>query len=261
MDELLKITRTTSNKIERLEKYVNKMKKLIKDKTNNILTDEKEKKHNFKIDAANEIFRKKSSKINKLIYKIREINEETNIGKKTKELQIKNLSLRFSKVLNNYREVQILNKNQELKRTKKEYLIMNPKANSDDLNKYLNSKGKTKKSIFSVGSEKSNILNKKIEKRHERIKNISKNAIEIAELIQTNKDLVFSQKDIIDKIEINIETTLEDIEEANENLETAQEYQRSANYIRDNIIKIIIGFSIISGIGFIIYIYLNRNKN
>ncbi|KAF7699591.1 Syntaxin-1A [Cucumispora dikerogammari] len=260
MQEFLKTTRKTANKIDRLARYVNKMHKISSTKTNNIFTHKQEKKQYYKIDAVNQIIRKKTAQINILIKSMRETNENTDaLSIEVRENQIRSLSLKFSRVLNKYRDIQIQNGKLEIERTKKEYLIMNPQATTKDLNEYLNSHGKTQKSVFAVGSERSTVLNKRIEERHKRIKNISEDAVALAELIQMNKDLIFAQRKTVDRIEINIETALEEVQEANQNLEDAREYQRRANELRNTIIKIVVGVLIALGVGGLLWLIISRS--
>lgn len=249
MDEFLRESKTVSISLDRLEKYENKLEILFNDKTNNPLNFKEEKKINFKIDAANKIFKEQSTKIKNFLLKIKN-NENNEISQKTKEIQIENIGFRFSEILKKYQKILLEQGDLEKERAKNEYLIMNPKATEKDIDEYLNSKGKTQKSVFAAGKERSTALNKKIEDRHKRIKEISKNAVVIAELIQISKDLVFEQRESINKIEINIETARRDTQQGTENLEQAREYQQAANQIRSLVIKAvcIIGGLLLLGI-------------
>lgn len=232
MESFLSQIKLLSKKLARLKDYLNELQKYNNLKRKKALNEEEEDKINGRIHAINELFRTESKKIRNELNYIEEENKtienKENLVYETRLLQWRGLSKLLFEILKDYRNEQLSSSKEEQKKIEKEFYIAHPKATEDDFEKYFTQhKGK----IFQTSSIKSKLIDR-IEKRQAMMRQIAKNAVEVAQLIEESHNLIFAQADLVEKIEVNIETAKKSTEKGVENLESALAAQRRANTIK-----------------------------
>lgn len=247
METFLSQVKVLSAKCHRLTDYLDQLKNLYEKKTQSALSESQEESVDKKIKAVTSLFNGESKKIKEELDLIEGENEkykESNLVYQARVLQWKNLSKKLLVVLDDYRNTQLNFNRSEKERLEHEYLIANPTATKEDARAYMGKNNK--ESVFGASSIKSKLLLERIERRHANILAISQAAVEINELIETSRGLVYAQQEMVDKIEITIDRSKKHTVKAKADLESALANQRRINMFKK--IFYTIGAVIVGGI-------------
>lgn len=272
MRKFLELSAETSDKIKKLDGYVDEFKSYTLSKQNSVLTDKEEQKVDNKLKAIDKIVMFLSSEIKIDIEKQQEEtrkmakfikNNPGANGISVSEVEMRELHTfkhgnDLSKALRNYQNMQCSYKESEKDRLKEIYLVANPEATEEDI-KNLNDESKCESllaSAFALGSHSAKGILEEANNRKAKIEQIVKLINSLVTLIDEIDNTVRKNGKIIDKISLSVASSDTNTSHANSELRKALAYERKAMYIK----RIIAAIIVICIVGFFAWIFMKIDK-
>jgi t-SNARE complex subunit (syntaxin) len=142
------------------------------------------------------------------------------------------MTKQFMDSMNRYSSVQENYKAKYHENLKRQYLIVRPDANEEELEKIFDKNGEVEmtRQIFSLGDQKRTDAKRALDEmreRHQDIMLIEKNIIELNQLFREMSILVDQQGDLVNQIESHVDRAAHYTEQAAGEMKIAVEHQKS----------------------------------
>lgn len=239
MNEFLSECRKIEDRIEKLNKLIQKLKYLSNLKANSIMSDMEENNLDNKVSVLNNLFKEDSSDLKEKLKTIHDENKHVNSEENEFEADTRNsqwqvLTNKLAETIELYRTEQLSHTKEEKKRLKSQFLIVKPDATEQELHELLNSKEghKLLEKEFKPGASSSAGILKKANERNKNIKKIVDSINELVSLIDELHEMVQNSRKIVDDIEVEIDVSKKTVKEAKKDLQKARKYQQGAMFLK-----------------------------
>lgn len=270
MRDFLESATEINSNIKHLQSYTDELNRYILQKQNSVMDDKEEAALDKKIETVNDLFTKLCAKIKAAIRK----NQSETMGMKQegakrgvvdmRELHTFRHSRDLSDVLRNYQTVQCDYRQREKGKLKETFLIANPQASEEDLERLTDGvHGEALlASAFALGSHSAQGILIQAKNRKKKIEKIVEMIDTLVQLIEDIDKIVRKNTHVVDQITVHMTSAEVHTTQANRELASALSYERKAMRIK----RIIAVVFVLLLILFLVYVFRNqipsrRNNN
>lgn len=238
--EFLNSSKEISEKIRRLREYTDKLQQYTLTKQNSVLSSAEESALDSKIDTVNDLFTNTSSEVKEMVHKnqrkiIHLVNEHA--PENTIEL-MKLHTFRHARDLSDavrgYQNIQHDYKERERATLRETYLVANPQASDQDLERLTSTdEGESLlASSFALGSHTARGMLSEAKNRKQKIDRIVQLITTLVQLIEDLDTMVRDQASVTDNIATHMSIAEEHTTQTNKELTSALKYEKRAMRIK-----------------------------
>ncbi|CAF0788090.1 unnamed protein product [Brachionus calyciflorus] len=236
MEEFFIQVEDIRSNVENIQKYVNEVKKLhstilAAPTTDDKIKDELEERM-AEIKKTAQKVRQKLKEMEAQVFQIESTKKTQNADYRIRKMQFSYLSHLFSDIMGSYNSVQIQHRDACKNRIQRQLEITGKKTNEEEIERMLESGNPQ---IFTEGILMETKIAKQtladIEARHKDILKLEQSIKELHDMFMDMAMLVESQGEMIDRIEFNIQQSVDYILAANQDTKKAVKYQREARRV------------------------------
>lgn len=228
MDSFTKTVSNIKDEINSLEQYTSKLDQKVRCKATSVLDHDEEELLIREIRAIEQIFKETTSKVKRELEAMHKQNASLKNSTKqkgklslvyeTQKTHCSALTKKLALILNRYRSIQVDYRNREEHRAISQFIIENPGTNSAEAKETIGNP---------ETSQKGNLMGKSQE-RNQRVKQIAESIGELCMLIDELHEMVRSQEEVVDRIEVRMEESVSSTGRAVSYLKDALVYQMEA---------------------------------